>query len=217
MRTPVGPVSTREARLLARSGRLDELRSLARAGDTRAARWLATALARTGRIDELRDRVAGGDRYARWALADWLVWQRRMEEAVAEMRPLAAAGVPGAHHRLARLLGGLGRYRDALATLRGAPPNWRDVDRVRGWLGARGLMDWATWRPSRRFVDELRRAALAGSDEAKVQLSWIVLMCWHDDDRTATVELLHAVGPDDWLQRRLDDISGGSHFPTRGR
>jgi hypothetical protein len=207
---PPGRVSAREAKLLARSGRIDELRSLAQSGDPRAARWLATALARTGRTDELRDRMAGGDRHARWALADSLVRQRRMEEAIAEMRPLAAAGIPGADHRLARLLGGQGRYREALTALREAPPNWRDTARVRGWLGARGLMDRARWQPSQRYVDELRRAALAGSAEAKVQLSWIVLMRWHDDDKPATVELLHAVGPDDWLHRRLVDVSRGA-------
>ncbi|WP_412734536.1 hypothetical protein [Krasilnikovia sp. MM14-A1259] len=117
------------------------------------------------------------------------------------MRPLAAAGIPGAQRRLARLLAGQGRLAEALVTLPEAlltlpdVPVWRDdVLRVERWLASRGenLVE--------RYVDPWRRSA---RDEVRRQLAWVALVWWSRHDIRAAVALLDDVGPDEWLHRNL--------------
>jgi hypothetical protein len=184
------------AKRLVREGRIDEVRRLADAGDTHAARHLAGWLARTDRVDELLTRMADGDRSARWAYSDWLVRRRRMPEAVEVLRPLAESGIAGAQRRLAGLLAGLGRVPEAMAQLGCAPyRGWPDNIRVEAWLRSRDLC-----RPE--YVEELRGRAASGDTAARQQLSWTVLLWWYTRTEDA-VALLGDIGPSEWLHDRL--------------
>lgn len=70
----------RLARLLVATGRLDELRDRADAGDDAASSQLANLLAEQGRLDELRTRTDAGDVRAAWRLTELLDQQRRPDE-----------------------------------------------------------------------------------------------------------------------------------------
>ncbi|MEV0462954.1 hypothetical protein AB0I30_17160 [Nocardia tengchongensis] len=201
------------AKRLARAGRIDELRACADTGDMHAARQLAIWLSRADRLDELRDRMAVGDQFARRAYSDWLVRHRHIPEGADVLRPLAALGVPGAQQRLARLLAGLGHPEQAMAVLAQAPPDSLDRRQMASWLDARGLIDRSSGRAGvrREYLDALRRKVAAGDVDARLQLSWIVLLWWHSfeprlDDAAA---LLADIGRSDWLHERLVHESRG--------
>jgi hypothetical protein len=200
------PDRRNSAKTLARGGRIGELRALADGGDEHAARHLAAWLARHGRVDELRERVAAGNRAARWVYSDHLVGLRRFPEAIDVLQPLADAGIPGAQRRRASLLAGRGRYPEAVAQLRRAPPHWRDTQRVKAWLHSRGLAGGVPLRVRQDYLDALRRGTAAGDEEARQQLSWLVVVWWRSDP-AAAVALLDDVGPSDWLHGRLVEAS----------
>lgn len=195
------PLRQSVAKRMARDGRVEELRGLARAGDSQAARFAMQYLARVGRVEELWELAGGGDRAARWALADWLVRRRRVAEAIEVMRPLAAASIPGAQRRLARLLGGQGRYVEAMAELAMAPPHHDDVKRVRGWLDARGMVD-RSCSPLARYVS---------SRPSEPELRWVVLLAWHQEPDLAVAVLDRVAWPDEWLRHRLLWTLAGSY------
>ncbi|WP_458690542.1 WD40 repeat domain-containing protein [Nocardia tengchongensis] len=201
------------AKRLARAGHIDELRRCADAGDVHAARQLAIWLARADRLDELRDRMAAGDQFARRAYSDWLVRRRRIPEAVDVLRPLASLGLRSAQQRLARLLAGLGHLEQAMAVLAQAPPESVDWLRMEGWFAARGLIDRRGGRAGVRheYLGALRRKVSAGDADARLQLSWIVLLWWHPfEPRLAdAAALLADIGSNDWLHERLVHMSRG--------
>lgn len=209
----VGRNSYQTAKLLARAGRIDELRVRADTGDVHAARQLAILLSRADRLAELRDRMAAGDNFARRAYSDWLVRHRRIPEGVDVLRPLAAAGDPGALQRLARLLAGLGHLEQALTALAQAPPDRLDGTPVEGWFDSRGLIDRGRGRVGvrREYVDALRRRVAAGDAGARLQLSWIVVLWWQSFEPRLgdAAALLADIGPDDWLHERLVHRSRG--------
>lgn len=100
---------------------------------------MAAVLVRTERIREVRERAEDGDRFARRAVADWLVGQRRIDEAIDEMRVVAGGGNFGACRRLARLLAGQGRIEEAIAQLERVPEPYRH-ESVPGWMGSYGVV-----------------------------------------------------------------------------
>ena len=117
------------------------------------------------------------DRYARRRLADQLVRQGRIDEAIEEMRPLADDEHPGAVRRLARLLAGRGRIEEALSVA--GPTADRRV--VAGWLGSQGRHDLLLAR------------AVAGDDAARHELSWAVQRLWRVTRLAEAVELFTSV------------------------
>ncbi|APA97373.1 WD40 repeat domain-containing protein [Nocardia seriolae] len=171
------PIARQTAIHLARAGRLEELRSLADAGDPQGCRQLAVALVRAGRIPEVAARAAGGDRFARRALADWMVRNGRIDEAIDQMRELAETGNAGARRRLARLLAGQGRVGEAIAQLRRLPGFDRHVN-VPGWMASQD-----------RF-DLLRQLASTGNFTARTELEYTVLRLWATTRLTAAIDLL---------------------------
>ena len=60
----------------------------------------------------------------------------------------------------------------------------------------------------RDYLDALRRQAAAGDGDAKVQLSWIVVLWWRSRIEAAAA-LLGDIGPSNWLHERLVHQSEG--------
>jgi cell wall assembly regulator SMI1 len=89
-----GDTARRFADLLARHGRVEELRVRADSGDWHAAAHLKSLRARTDDLGELRERAANGDHEALFAVVRRLAEDGRSGEATAFVRELAAAGDP---------------------------------------------------------------------------------------------------------------------------
>jgi cell wall assembly regulator SMI1 len=84
----------RFADLLARHGRVEDLRFRAESGDWHAAGHLNSLLARTDDLGALRERAANGDHEALFAVVRRLAEDGRSGEATAFVRELAASGDP---------------------------------------------------------------------------------------------------------------------------
>jgi hypothetical protein len=80
------------ASLLAREGRLDELRTRADVGDQHASARLADLLAAQGRLDELRKRANQRNGYAIFRLAELAADEGHFDDARTIMRPWAYDG-----------------------------------------------------------------------------------------------------------------------------
>jgi hypothetical protein len=100
------------AKLLAKHGRVEELRTRADVGDWSASRRLAELLAEHGHMEELRARANAGDGNAAEVLAGLFADQGRLEEATTIFRARADAGSFYATERLADLLAKQGRLEE---------------------------------------------------------------------------------------------------------
>ncbi|MFE3727792.1 tetratricopeptide repeat protein [Nocardia sp. NPDC059154] len=138
-------------------------------------------------------RAVNGDRYARRALANWMVRQGRIEEAISQMRVLAEGGNPGACKRLARLLAGQGRVEEAISELQRLPERDRSAN-VPGWLSSQG-----------RF-DLLRQLAASGYTDATNELEWAALKLWGAARLAAAVDLLTDIDPECSRYNNLDTV-----------
>ncbi|WP_157535299.1 WD40 repeat domain-containing protein [Nocardia inohanensis] len=141
---------------------------------------MAAGLLRAGRVAELEARAADGDRYAARALADWLLRQGRIDEAIDQMRVVAEGGNAGARRRLARLLAGQGRVEEAISQLDRLP----ERDRFAGVVG---------WLSSQRRFDLLQQLAVAGNAHATRELERGALKLWRAARLTAAIDLLTGI------------------------
>ncbi|NUP64449.1 MAG: NACHT domain-containing protein [Nonomuraea sp.] len=111
------------ADLLARQGRIEELRARADQGDRAAGDRLARLLAEEGRVEELRARATAGDPHAAHRLARLLAQEGRSDDAVTLLLPHAVPAVQCVEAHavlplLSRLLTTLGREEEAVTVLR---------------------------------------------------------------------------------------------------
>ncbi|WP_433567014.1 tetratricopeptide repeat protein [Nocardia sp. CA-151230] len=169
------------------------MRRLADAGDPQGCRQLAAGLVRAGQVGEVEARAVNGDRYARRALADWLVRQGRIDEAIGQMRVLAEGGNPSASRRLARLLAGQGRVEEAISHLQRLPERDRSAN-VSGWLSSQG-----------RF-DLLRQLTAGGNTNATRELEWAAVKLWRATRLAAAIDLLTDIDPGCSSYDNLDTV-----------
>ncbi|MER7460272.1 tetratricopeptide repeat protein [Micromonospora sp. NPDC126480] len=148
------------AKLLRDQGRLSELRALASDDDDYSRRQLVDLLAEQGNTEELRKIAIDGD--TRHRLVTVLVQQGKVNEAVAELRRIAAAD-PYASLRLANLLVEQGRVDEAIEELRESTAAGHDTARLR-------LIELLEQHGR---IDDLRDMAAVGDHDAKDRLSGV--------------------------------------------
>lgn len=165
--------------------------SLTREAHDAAQWWQAYCLAENDEAEELRQRSDRGDDHARRRLACWLGDRGRAQEAVAVIRPLAAAGEDIAQLWLARWLAECGQAGELRE--RADAGDAHALDELAGWLAGH-----------RRF-DELREFITAKEGRASV-----VRPAGHHGDVSVTRVLADAGDSDAqrqlaaWLARRGD-------------
>jgi predicted negative regulator of RcsB-dependent stress response len=205
--------------LLAKDGRVEELRARADAGEFFAAVHLADLLAEQGQIDELRARADAGSEDAAYRLADLLFEQGCVEAAIEVLRPNADASKTFPVERLADLLVQHDRVDEAIEILRARADTGEEHAAIYlvGVLAKQGR------------IDELRARADAGDELAATRLGSVLVQ--HDrvdeaievlraradtGDRLAAAELAELLAK----QRRIDELriradAGDEHAARR--
>jgi len=154
----------RLSELLAREGRVDELRRRMMDGDQYSVEALAGLLAARGQIDELRNWVATGNLPAARHLADVCVARGDVDEAIELLRGLAEKGDAEAARRLATHLAARGDVDEALALLR------HHVEEERLHIVVPFSKDLADILAEHDRIDELRARAIV-NDPARRRLA----------------------------------------------
>lgn len=147
------------ANLLAKDGRIDQLRAAADGGSRDASWHLARMLAEQGREEELRSRADDGDQLAAQGLARVLAEQGRVEEAVAVINSIPPSPEDHPAYGLAHVLAKNGHVDAALAILRSRGDQRRQVDLL------------ARHRRADEAISLLRARADAGDEYASRQLA----------------------------------------------
>jgi hypothetical protein len=149
--------------------------------------WRAYVLAENDRVDELRRHAEAGDDHAQRQLASWLSDRRRIDEAIAVIRPLADADDDTAQLWLARWLA----ERDDVDELRRRAGTGDSYARwnLASWLAGQGRLDElrelltdhpellaSNWEPNsgHHHMQVLRLKADFGDDHARQRLDhWL--------------------------------------------
>lgn len=173
--TPDTELAEFAARLLGRTGREEDLRNRAEAGDGAAAAELVNLLVSMGREGELRAQAGAGNRVIAYRLADLFAERQRIDEAVDVLGPHVAAGDWPAANQSADLLIAAERVDEALDVLRDSS--------LQGFPLAASRLAGLLARLGREA--ELRDRADGGDWPAAVQLAGLLAAAGQEAELTA--------------------------------
>ncbi|WP_431921252.1 hypothetical protein [Nonomuraea jabiensis] len=194
-----GEVSKLLADLLARQGRIKDLRALAEAGDIAAGERLVLLLVLRGRLSEAKAVclcLGRGMFPHAWLIADALTEQGRIEEAIAFHRALADAGDDSAVGQLAQLLAEQDRI-DDLRDL--AEDSHNDNDHHAAYHLTRPLAE-------QDRIDDLRHLAHDGMPYAAEELVDVLVKQGEADEAIAALRAIPETGRHPIVATMLADL-----------